>query len=388
MYTERNYLEYVHNLKGRSFDNLKPKTKEAIFAYLKNSFNTQNELQIAIKNESDKDVYNYIASHIDLCENLNYTIFTTHNKSYVDTIDFNNIKSIINFRKLNSLKYINKHFKSVNSLLPLGGIYIGRAETYWERKLRIYRRFGRQFGRFLWLSDFVINRMIPKIKYINNLYFYLTDGTYHTLSSAELLGRLVYSGFNIVDFKVINGMFYFVAVKVKKPSEFKSPSYYPIIKLHRVGKNGKYIGVYKLRTMHPYSEYLQDYVVKKYGYNEKGKPAEDFRSARWGKFFRKYWIDELPQLINVIKGEMKLVGLRPLSKTRFNEFPEDLKKERIKYKPGCIAPYVALNMPDDKKNIEAERIYISEISKHPFLTDVLFLFKSIYNIITNKISSS
>jgi lipopolysaccharide/colanic/teichoic acid biosynthesis glycosyltransferase len=208
------------------------------------------------------------------------------------------------------------------------------------------------------------------------------------MSHAELLGRLVYAGFDIIDYKVINGLFYFTAIKTNDPIENDSPSYHPIIKLLRIGKRGKLIGVYKLRTMHPYAEFLQDYVLKIHGYDEAGKPANDFRVTRWGRFFRRHWLDELPQLINVIKGEMKLVGLRPLSNVRFNQFPDDLKMERIKYKPGCIAPYVALKMPDDKMNIEAERIYIKDLLNHPYLTDFRYFLKAIYNIITFKIRSS
>jgi hypothetical protein len=202
------------------------------------------------------------------------------------------------------------------------------------------------------------------------------------------MGRLVYCGFEIVDFTIINNLSYFVAIKTNEPLQFEHPSYYPIIKLNRVGKNGKMIGVYKLRTMHPYSEYLQDYVVKMNGYNNKGKPDGDFRVTRWGLFLRRLWLDEFPQLINLIKGEMKLVGLRPISQVRYCEFPDDLKKERIKYKPGCFPPYVALNMPDDKGNIEAERIYIRDLKQHPYTTDISYFLKAAYNILANKIRSS
>ena len=85
---------------------------------------------------------------------------------------------------------------------------------------------------------------------------------------------------------------------------------------------------------------------------------------------------------------MKLVGVRPLSLVRFNQFPEDLQIERIKYKPGCFPPYVALCMPDDKGNIEAERIYLRDKERNPYFTDIIYLFKAVYNIITNKIRSS
>ncbi|MBN1414626.1 MAG: sugar transferase [Bacteroidales bacterium] len=177
-------------------------------------------------------------------------------------------------------------------------------------------------------------------------------------------------------------------MKTRKPLESKHPSYYPFIRLQRIGQHGKIIAVYKFRTMHPYSEFIQDYVIKLNGYNANGKPADDFRISRWGKIMRRLWLDELPQLINLLKGEMKLVGLRPLSWVRYNEFPEDLKIERIKYKPGCFPPYVALNMPDDKMNIEAERIYIRDFVKHPFMTDIRYLLKAVYNIITSKVRSA
>ncbi len=158
--------------------------------------------------------------------------------------------------------------------------------------------------------------------------------------------------------------------------------------MKRIGKNGETIFVYKLRTMHPYSEYLQDYVVKHFGYNEMGKPLNDFRVTKWGKVARRLWIDELPQLINVIKGEMKLVGVRPLSSFRFNELPLEVREKRIQHKPGCIPPYVSLNMPDSKKNIEAEIIYMEEKENARIITDIKYFFLAVYNILTNKIRSA
>ncbi len=64
-----------------------------------------------------------------------------------------------------------------------------------------------------------------------------------------------------------------------------NPSYGPMFAMNRLGKNGKIFKVYKLRTMHPYSEYLQDYVLKVNGYSETGKPAEDFRIPKWERFY-------------------------------------------------------------------------------------------------------
>jgi lipopolysaccharide/colanic/teichoic acid biosynthesis glycosyltransferase len=384
-----NYFQYVHNLKGDSeFEKFRREARDAIISYFIRELKDLNDLEREIEKESDWDALQYISEHLDLKLYYQSIILTTNELSFVDEVDFNNIRAIINLRKVNNIQHPNKLFRSVNALLPDAGIYIGRMETYWERKKLIYGQVGKYLGRLLWMVDFFLHRVIPRIPYLDNLYYYITNGEFHAISQAEVLGRLAYCGFEIVDFREINGLSYFVSIKTKKPMENGHPSFYPVIKLSRLGKDGKMIGVYKFRTMHPYSEYLQDYVIRLNGYNNVGKPAFDFRVTRWGRAFRRLWIDEFPQLFNVLKREMKLVGLRPLSQVRFNEFPEDLRKERIKYKPGCFPPYVALNMPDNKLNIEAERIYINDLKLHPYTTDIRYFLKAVYNIVTNKIRSS
>jgi len=386
---ENSYFQYVHNLKGGTrFERFGQATKNAILSWFIQPLEDLNSLERAIANETDEDVLRYIREHLDLKSYQHSIVLSTAQSSFVNEVDFNNVRAIINLRMVNHVQHPNNLFQSVNKLLPGAGIYIGRLETYGERKELIYKQFGKHTGRLLWAMDFLLHRVIPRIPYLDNMYFRITGGKFHAMSRAEVLGRLIYSGFDIVDFKPINGKSYFVVIKTREPMEHQHPSYYPIIKLNRVGKNGQMIGVYKFRTMHPYSEYLQDYVIRLNGYNDKGKPANDFRVTRWGAMFRRLWLDEMPQLINVLKGEMKLVGMRPLSRVRFSEFPEDLKAERIKYKPGCFPPYVALRMPDDKENIEAERIYLADLKRHPILTDLKYLTRSVYNIVTNKIRSS
>ncbi len=383
------YFHYVHNLKSSwRFGWTTRENKEFIASHYIKEVDSPNDLERAIQKESDCDVVRYVSQYLDLKAEYRNVVLTTSKSSYVDNVDFNSVHSIINLRIVNNIQDPNQFFRAVNKLLPDAGLYIGRLETYSERKDLIYSQVGRHLGFVLWIVDFLLHRFIPRIPYLDSLYFYLTNGKYRAMSQAEVLGRLVYCGFEIIDFKRINGLSYIVSRKKKDPMDHPHPSYYPIIKLRRVGKDSNIIGVYKLRTMHPYSEYLQDYVIRMNGYNDKGKPANDFRLTSWGMMFRRLWIDEFPQLVNVLKGEMKLVGLRPLSRVRFNEFPEDLQKERVKYKPGCIPPYVALNMPDDKKNIEAERIYLRDLQNQPFATDIHYFLRAVYNIITNKIRSS
>jgi lipopolysaccharide/colanic/teichoic acid biosynthesis glycosyltransferase len=152
--------------------------------------------------------------------------------------------------------------------------------------------------------------------------------------------------------------------------------------MNRIAKNGKKIGVYKLRTMHPYSEFAHEYMILNHGFGADGKIKDDFRTSRWGKLLRKYWIDELPQLLNLIKIEMKLVGVRPVSESYFNQLPKDLKEKRIKYKPGCIPPYVALDLGSTKEAVlKAEELYLHEKEKNPNFTDLKYFFIAIYKII-------
>ena len=136
-----------------------------------------------------------------------------------------------------------------------------------------------------------------------------------------------------------------------------------------------------MRTMYPYSEYLQDYIFKKYDLSEGGKFKNDFRMTSWGKFFRRYWIDELPMFINLFRGEMKLVGVRPLSRHYYELYPKDLQEMRIKVKPGLVPPYYA-DMPKTLEEIEeSERNYLVAYEEKPIRTDITYFFKACVNIL-------
>jgi len=333
------------------------------------------------------DVHSYIRQHIIIENNSTELISSCHNDGLLQ-IEKNSVRSIVNVRQINDVRFINKYLIKVNETLPDAGIYIGCVETTSNIKEKLFDgRYG-LLKTIVWVYFFFVHRVWPKVPKLRNIYFFLTKGKYRWLTNAEVLGRLVSCGFEIIEYKEINGKVYFVVMKTHEPDRNMQPSFAPIFGMPRIGKNGECIKVYKIRTMHPYSEYLQDYVIRLNGYNEVGKPANDFRLTSWGQIFRKYWLDEIPQIINVLKGNMAIVGMRPLSKTRFNELPEDVRQMRIKFKPGCIPPYVALNMPDKDSNIEAERIYMSEKMVHPFMTDVKYFFMAIYNILTGKIRSA
>ncbi len=292
------------------------------------------------------------------------------------------VHALINLSKVNNIRYINKFFEKVNSKLQNGNSYICCFETIAARKER--HRLGKiPIIKNIWFgAEFVFLRMFPKIWGLKKIYFLVTRGRNRLLSKAEVMGRLVSCGFKIVDSQAFNGITYVVCKKEKEPEFNMNVSYGPLFKMKRIGKNAKEIGVYKFRTMHPYAEYLQDYVLKLNGYADTGKPKDDFRLTPWGRFLRRYWLDELPQLINVFKGEMKLVGVRPISKRYMQDIPIDLQELRLKFKPGCIPPYVSLNRSSSVEEVlQAEKEYLLEKTNQPYTTDIKYFFKGIYNIV-------
>ena len=145
------------------------------------------------------------------------------------------------------------------------------------------------------------HRVLSKLKTTRRVYSWLYPKGPYLFSKAEALGRMVYCGFEIIK---IDDTETHCTVQLKVVNHTKKlyrPSTGLVFAMPRVGKGGKMIRVYKLRTMHPYSEFLQAYMIKAHGYSKSGKPADDFRVTRWGSFLRKYWLDEVPQLLNVLK---------------------------------------------------------------------------------------
>jgi len=311
----------------------------------------------------------------------NTKLLYTSNPFNVDMVD-GQFDCILNLGLVNNTRLINKFFIRVNTKLEIGQYYLGRFESIRNRYARKKKRLNPFLFALTFLFDFLFLRVTPKVWGLKKIYFLVTRGRNRLLSKGEVFGRLVSCGFEIIENHNVQGIHYFLVKKVSEPIVGANPSYGPLIKLDRIGKNGKMIQVYKFRTMHPYAEYLQDYILKQNGYADTGKPASDFRLTFYGSFMRRYWIDELPQLINVFKGEMKLVGVRPVGPRYFQDIPEDLQALRIKHKPGCIPPYVALDRKGAKDDvIQAEREYLLMKEKSPYTTDTKLFFMALFNIV-------
>lgn len=299
----------------------------------------------------------------------------------IEAIEGPNCKAIVNISRINDVRSISAFFKATNSKLPEGGVFIGCVETQVERRRRILHKFPFVIAQVYFFFDFIFKRVFPKLLLTKWLYMFVTAGRNRVLSKAEVLGKLVFCGFDIVDIAEIKNLTYFVCAKTTRPIPDKHPSFGFFFKMKRVGKNNRSITVYKIRTMHPYAEYLQGYVYEKNSLKEGGKFRDDFRITGWGRFFRKFWIDELPMVINLLKGEIKLVGVRPLSEHYLSLYSEELKLKRLRAKPGLIPPFYA-DLPVSLDEImRSELTYLELHEQHGFKTDCVYFFKAFKNIV-------
>ncbi len=129
----------------------------------------------------------------------------------------------------------------------------------------------------------------------------------------------------------------------------------PIFFLHkRIGKNGKQIKIYKFRTMVHNAEELMDRFSpeQRKKFEENYKLDDDFRITKIGNILRKTSLDELPQLLNILKGEMSIVGPRPLVEKELEKYGNH-KEKFLSVTPGLTGNWAC----NGRSNIEyPERI--------------------------------
>ncbi len=330
-----------------------------------------------------QDLYTFIERNIELdkIDERNTSVLNTHTVFNLEIINDSSQQLLINLHKINDFRRVNRYFLTVHQKLLPGGYFISQAHTLKTHKDWIYEKFPPFIANVLYPLDFFFQRVIPKLPYVKNIYFLITRGRNRLISRAEVLGRLHFCGFKVIAEQEINNRLFFIARKLRFPSVDRSPSYGPLIKLRRIGMDGKLIYVYKFRTMHPYSEYLQDYIYEKYNLEANGKFANDFRITTWGRWMRRLWLDELPQLYNFLRGDLALFGVRALSPHYFSLYPDDVKEMRIKFKPGLVPPYYA-DMPSSFEEIvDSERRYLLKKMESPIRTDIVYFSKAMFNII-------
>lgn len=155
-------------------------------------------------------------------------------------------------------------------------------------------------------------------------------------------------------------------------------------KQKRVGKNGRYFYVYKFRSMYKDAEERKKALMEQ---NEmKGlmfKMTDDPRVTKVGRFIRKTSIDELPQFLNILKGDMSLVGTRPPTVDEFKMY-EGYHKRRLSMKPGLTGMWQVSGRSDIEDFEEVVRLDLEYIDNWSIGLDIKILFKTVGVIFKRK----
>lgn len=186
---------------------------------------------------------------------------------------------------------------------------------------------------------------------------------------------ILVSAFSLV---ILSPIFLIIFILIKIDS--KGSVFY---KHKRIGKNGEYIYLYKFRSMYIDSkerleELLKDPKIKK-EWEENFKLENDPRITRVGNILRKTSLDELPQLLNILKGDMSLVGPRPVIDGEIEKYGKN-KDKFLSVTPGLTGWWACngRSCTSYDERIELELYYVDNCS---IMLDIKCLIKTVLAVI-------
>lgn len=175
---------------------------------------------------------------------------------------------------------------------------------------------------------------------------------------------------------VLSPIFLILAIIVKLDS--KGPVFFAHT---RYGKNGKKFKMYKFRTMYENAQdMINDFTPEQMKeWKENFKLQDDPRITKVGKFLRKTSLDELPQIVNIMKGDLSIIGPRPVIEEELKKYGEN-KEKFLSVTPGLTGYWQANGRSSTtyEQRMEMELYYIDHIS--PKL-DFKIFFKTIESVV-------
>ena len=203
----------------------------------------------------------------------------------------------------------------------------------------------------------------------------------------SFMGNVIKTAFDyiltLVGAVFISPLFFYIAYRIKK----EDPG--PVFFAHtRIGKDGKPFPCYKFRSMVVNSqEMLQKYLVKNPAAREEWerdfKLKDDPRVTPIGKFLRSTSLDELPQIFNVLRGEMSLVGPRPVIQEELDKYYGETAKLYCTVKPGITGLWQVSGRSDIgyDERVALDATYIKYRS---MWGDIVILWKTIGVVLMKK----
>ena len=289
-------------------------------------------------------------------------------------------------RPLHTIETLDEYLAALNGLVADGTIVCCHSMTSRLKRALTETRYPWGISKIVVGWNYLWHRVCPKLRITRWYYFAVTKGKNRTFNRVEVLGRICRAGFDVLDEQFREGEFFVTARKVRQPVNDNAPTGSPVIHLRRIGKDGRQIVVHKFRTMYTYSEYIQSYVFEHQHLNAGGKFKDDYRINFWGRLLRRTWLDELPMVWNMIRGDIKLVGVRPLSEHYFSLYTPEMQQLRTRTKPGLLPPfYYEKETPVELDEIQAsERRYLEAYLAKPFATDWRYFWGIVGNILFHK----
>ncbi len=196
----------------------------------------------------------------------------------------------------------------------------------------------------------------------------------------QVLKQLLDFVMSLVALLVLSVPLAFIALAIKLTSP--GPVFF---RQQRAGLNGKPFTIYKFRTMVTNAEQLKHEIER---LNEMSGPvfkvSNDPRVTKFGRFLRKTSLDEFPQLFNVLRGEMSIVGPRPLPVDEVKRFDDVAHRRRLSVRPGLTCLWQAMgrnNVTDFKEWVRLDLFYIDNWS---LWLDFKIIFMTIPTVLTGK----
>lgn len=173
----------------------------------------------------------------------------------------------------------------------------------------------------------------------------------------------------------------FILIGIIIKIDSKGPVFF---KHKRIGKHGKKLEIYKFRTMIDNAEEAMKYFTEeqKKEFKENFKLENDPRVTRVGKILRKTSLDELPQIINILKGEMSIIGPRPIVKNELEKYGKN-QERFLSVAPG-LTGYWAANGRSDVSYEERMALELYYVDNRSLLLDLKIFLKTIGSVLRGR----
>ena len=155
-------------------------------------------------------------------------------------------------------------------------------------------------------------------------------------------------------------------------------------KHNRIGMNGKKIGIYKFRSMKLNADKLEDVLTPEQleEYKKEFKIDNDPRITKIGDFLRKSSLDELPQLINILKGELSVIGPRPIIEPELQMYNEVDRIKFLSVKPGLTGYWQAYARNNATyESGERQKMELYYVEHACVWLDIKILFKTVISVL-------